>query len=255
MYVPLHSQIAKDATLSLNSPAAREPHPSVVTSHLPLLRAFTEDATAATTTILASLSRALGLILPAQAEKGGGAVSTRPLEAYHRPGVPSPSMLRLLRYAPLPAGERGAPQAAHTDLGTLTVLFAGAPGLQRKSPGLGRSCRRQQGGREEDADADVDVAGRWEYVAPREGCAVVNVGDGLVALTGGLLHSCLHRVVPLPGRGMGARCSFAWMERAEASTVMRALEGGIIPQGGQPVDGGAFTSREWLVRKFVMLRK
>lgn len=281
MYVLPYSQIAKDATLSLDSPAAREPHPSVVTARLPLLRTFTEEATSATTTILASLSRALGLLPlpPPEVEDDDdddddGAVRSRPLlEAYHRAAVPSPSMLRLLRYAPLPAGERGAPQAAHTDLGSLTVLFAGAPGLQRQNPGRGRSCRRRGGeeGEEEEeervggggsrsrgggaADADADAAGRWEYVAPREGCAVVNVGDGLVALTGGLLHSCLHRVVPLPGRGMGARCSFAWMERAEAPTVMRALEGGIIPQGGWSSNGGAFTSVEWLRRKFVMLRK
>lgn len=294
---PPTPQIAKDLTLALaSSPAAREPHPGVVTSRLPLLRAFTEEATAATTAILAALSRALGLAPTAtttDADAAGRRPLVLPLEAHHRPGVPSPSMLRLLRYAPLPAGAgggdsgSGAPQAAHTDLGSLTVLFAGAPGLQRKNPRRGSVCGYQQsggggggesggvgGGAGADADAEAaavvevtgddgssvgDDDGRWEYVAPRDGCAVVNVGDGLAALTGGLLHSCLHRVMPLPGRGMAERRSFAWMERAEAATVMRPMEGGAIPQGAaqpsSPGDPAFCTSGEWLRRKFVMLRK
>lgn len=216
-----------------------------MTSGLPLLRTFAAEATAATTTILASLSTSLGLA------PGAG------FEAHHRPGVPSPDMLRLLRYAAQPEGERGAPQNPHTDLGSLTVLFAGSPGLQRRRTRRGRGRDERGAGNPRCGAGEGwsdDAAPGWEFVGPREGCAVVNVGDGMVALTGGLLHSCLHRVVPLPGRGMEERYSFAWMARAEEATVMTRLGGGDVPEceqaGQEPV-----TSGEWLRRKFAMLRK
>lgn len=218
-----------------------------MTSRLPLLETFAAAAAAATTTILASLSTSLDL-------------PGRRLEAHHRPGAPSPDMLRLLRYAAQPRDERGAPQVAHTDLGSLTVLFAGSPGLQRwrrqrtttRRTTRGRRERRAGSGGALESPPPSPSEEAWEFVEPREGCAVVNVGDGVVALTGGRLHSCLHRVVPLPGRRMEERCSFAWMARAEEATVMRSLLGGgsMGPEEERPV-----TSGEWLRRKFGMLRK
>lgn len=200
-------------------------------SNLSLLQAFTTEITAATNTILSCLSTALGMPV------GKG------LEAHHRPLAPSPDMLRLLRYAPQPADERGAPQVAHTDLGSLTILFAGSPGLQRWSP-------HTRNGADQSDEDEV----QWEFIMPREGCAVVNVGDGLVALTGGLLSSCLHRVVPPPGKGMGERYSFAWMSRAEEETVMTALRGDRVPLCDH-AEREPVTSGQWLRRKFVMLRK
>lgn len=216
-----------------------------MTSRLPLLETFAAAAAAATTTILASLSTSLGL-------------PGRRLEAHHRPGAPSPDMLRLLRYAAQPRDERGAPQVAHTDLGSLTVLFAGSPGLQRRRRTTTRR-RRERRGKSGSAlelppssPSPSPSEEAWEFVEPREGCAVVNVGDGVVALTGGQLHSCLHRVVPLPGRRMEERCSFAWMARAEEATVMTSLLGG---GSMDPEEEGPVTSGEWLRRKFGMLRK
>ncbi|GME42125.1 hypothetical protein MMC12_006235 [Neofusicoccum parvum] len=210
--------ISKDTILRLTPASSSHPHPDPVSTHLPVLHAFTLATASATTAILSSLSTTLGL-------PGAG------FNAHHRLAHPSPDMLRLLKYAAQPAAERGAPQNAHTDLGTLTVLFTAQAGLQRK---------KGDGG--------------WEYVEPRPGCAVVNVGDGLEALSGGVLRSCVHRVVPVEGRGMEERWSFAYMQRAEEGTVMRGLEGGngMIPvrEGGE-----VLTSGEWLRRKFGMLRK
>lgn len=218
-------QIAKDFILGLDSTAANEDHPDPVLSDLPLLSRFANDVTAATTAILASLSTSLGF------PPGTG------FEVCHRAGVPAPDMLRLLKYSRQPVEDRGAPQTPHTDLGSLTVLFTQTPGLQRQNP------RR-----------DIEGDSAWEFVALRDGCAIVNVGDGMVALTNGLLHSCLHRVVPLPGRRMEERYSFAWMSRAEETTIMTGLEGGNLPQGEK--NGKAVvTSGEWLTRKFMTLRK
>lgn len=218
-------QIAKDFLLSLNSTTAREIHPDAVLSEFAHLSDFARGVTAATTAIFTSLSTALGFA------PGTG------FEAFHRPGVPAPDMLRLLKYSRQPAEDRGAPQNPHTDLGSLTVLFTQTPGLQRLRP--------RRGSEDEPA---------WEFVAPRDGCAIVNVGDGMVALTNGLLHSCLHRVVPMPGRRMEERYSFAWMARAEDATIMTGLKGGSLPEIGR-AGKEIVTSGEWLRRKFVTLRR
>ena len=71
-------------------------------------------------------------------------------------------------------------------------------------------------------------------------------------LTGGLLHSCLHRVGPLPGRAMEERYSFAYLQRAEDDVKMEALPG----LKNEAVDQKeVYTSREWLEKKFGMLRR
>ncbi|EOD50828.1 putative 2og-fe oxygenase protein [Neofusicoccum parvum UCRNP2] len=125
--------ISKDTILRLTPASSSHPHPDPVSTHLPVLHAFTLATASATTAILSSLSTTLGL-------PGAG------FNAHHRLAHPSPDMLRLLKYAAQPAAERGAPQNAHTDLGTLTVLFTEQAGLQRK---------KGDGG--------------WEYVEPRPG--------------------------------------------------------------------------------------
>lgn len=75
----------------------------------------------------------------------------------HRADMASPDIVRLLHYLPQPPSETGDPQTPHTDLGSLTLLFTGSPGLQVLAP------RRNQ----------------WEFVMPKPNCAVVNVGDGM----------------------------------------------------------------------------
>lgn len=199
-------------------------HPAAITDDLPLLQNFATEVTIATSAILNSLSKALHL------PPGTG------FESCHRLEADSPSMLRLLKYTEQPASERGAPQDPHTDLGSLTLLFTNSPGLQRRNPRLGQ-----------DESA-------WEYIEPRAHCAIVNVGDVMVALSSGVLHSCYHRVVPLPGRKMEERYSFAWMARPEPDTLMAGLKGDKIPEGCKNGDE-AITSGEWLARKFNMLRR
>ena len=85
-------------------------------------------------------------------------------------------------------------------------------------------------------------------MAPKEGHAVVNVGDGLSLLTNGLFRSCLHWVGPLPGRPSGVRYSFAYLVRAEDKTPMTGVKSASLPtcREGQPV----LTSGELLSRKF-----
>ena len=97
----------------------------------------------------------------------------------------------------------------------------------------------------------------WAYVHPKPGHAIVNIGDGLKRLTNGLLRSCLHRVAPIKGQSMTERYSFAYLQRAEYEVRMTGLTvSDIIPvKRGNVETEQVFTSREWLGKKFGMLRK
>ncbi len=141
--------------------------------------------------------------------------SSTSLVELHRGNAPSPDILRLLHYLSQPPSETSAPQAPHTDIGSLTLLFTKMPGLQVLPPN----------------------SSEWTFVNPKEGCAIVNIGDGtcrnrrifvflkptsinaspdaqglmlgtyisLAMFTGGLFHSCLHRAGSPPRRAMGGR--------------------------------------------------
>ncbi|KAM3497745.1 hypothetical protein MY10362_008915 [Beauveria mimosiformis] len=112
----------------------------------------------------------------------------------HRTGHQSTSTFAMLRYPKLSANDAAnAGRIAHTDEGTLTILFASDYGLQT----LKASTRR------------------WEFVKPRTEHAVINVGDTLRFMSEERLKACLHRVVPLPGRTILERYSLAYFMRPE----------------------------------------
>ena len=118
---------------------------------------------------------------------------------------------------------------------------------------------------------------------------IVNLGDMMAMLTGGMLKSCLHRVIPVPGREDEERWSFARFVRAEDEVLMKPVESPLLQQwknvqqtpqgygmledllesnGSRHVPGqevyersnhdrqgeDVVTSAEWLQRKFLMLR-
>lgn len=192
--------------------------PDLITANMEVLQKFMKDMVAATRTIHASLSRAVGL-----------PVGER-FEDFHRSDQPSPCLLRMLKYHPQPLQERGAPQTPHTDLGSLTILFTKQPGLQ----------------------VLPKRAKDWSFVEPKTGHAIVNIGDGLSMMTNGLFQSCLHRVSPLPDQCMQTRYSMAYLQRAEAHTKLSGLKSASIPTAATQAE--VLTSGEWLDRKFGMLR-
>lgn len=118
--------------------------PQLLAKRLPSLTSFLAQTHQILALLLSSLSSSLGI--PPHAS----------LVNLHRIDVASPDILRLLHYLPQPSSETGAPQAAHTDLGSLTLLFTKTPGLQVLPP----------------------HSSDWAFVAPKPGCAVVNIGDG-----------------------------------------------------------------------------
>ncbi|KAL9100691.1 MAG: hypothetical protein Q9163_003955 [Psora crenata] len=230
--------LPKDGILDI-SPFQR---PEIVTTHLAALRTFCSAISTAATTILTILSSLL------QIQPG-----TPTLQSLHRSHLPTPDMVRLLKYHALPYSKRGATtHIAHTDLGSLTFLLRRQYGLQvqrLKSPG----CSEEK---------------CWVWVKPPvQGHVIVNLGDGLSMLTARYLKSCLHRVIPYPGDEMSERYSFAYFMRAEDEVVMRALKSPLFgnpdatgermtnAEEGGDAEAREMTSAQWLQKKYTMLRK
>jgi isopenicillin N synthase-like dioxygenase len=124
------------------------------------------------------------------------------LEKYHRSDQPSTSSLGVLKYSQLWAGSPQLGHSAHTDVGSLTLLFCTEPGLQFFDPSTDE----------------------WAFVEPKEGHAIVNVGDSLRFLSGSRLKSCLHRVVPYPDARIRDRYSCAYFMRPELDPVFRDIQ-------------------------------
>lgn len=95
----------------------------------------------------------------------------------------------------------------HTDISSLTFLFAEEWGLQIRPPG----------------------SGEFGFVEPRPGTAVINVGDSLRFASGHTMQSCIHRVVPLYPEQH--RYSIAYFLRAEDDTMFMDSEGRYITAG------------------------
>ncbi|KAI9775069.1 MAG: hypothetical protein M1839_001461 [Geoglossum umbratile] len=96
------------------------------------------------------------------------------LNDLHRESIPSTSSLGMFKYLQFNGQDQNFGQAAHTDTGTLTLLFTKTAGLQVLMP----------------------ETQKWTYIQPRNGHIIVNIGDSLRFLSKGKLCSALHRVVP-----------------------------------------------------------
>ncbi|KAF5637297.1 Clavaminate synthase [Fusarium tjaetaba] len=114
-----------------------------------------------------------------------------PLAPKHLPTDPSTSCMTVQRYPSLSIEGPNAGLSAHTDVGSLTILFCGDRGLQT-------------------FNQDTQ---EWHSVEPRDGCAVVNVGDSLRFLSGRKFRSVVHRVAPYPGETIENRFSCAYFMR------------------------------------------
>lgn len=94
----------------------------------------------------------------------------------HSREEPSGSEARVLK-TPARIADDKVTLGAHTDFGSLAFLHNRLGGLQVLPPG----------------------SATWQYVRPLPGHAICNIGDTLTLLSGGILHSNMHRVVAPPG--------------------------------------------------------
>ncbi|KAI1148899.1 putative 2OG-Fe(II) oxygenase family oxidoreductase [Nemania diffusa] len=137
----------------------------------------------------------------------------------HRPSEPSTTCLLLIRYATLDQEIQGSGLAPHTDVGSITILFADKRGLQARHP----------------------LTHEWRYLEPKEGCAVVNVGDSLRFLSEKSFQSSLHRVIPSAGGAIDNRFSCAYFLRPELNAEFNA-------------EGQRWKSIDWHLRKYKSYR-
>ncbi|KAF4637954.1 hypothetical protein G7Y89_g103 [Cudoniella acicularis] len=139
---------------------------------------------------------------------------------------PSDTSLRMLLSHPQ-LGPR-VTLGGHTDIGTITMLFNVAGGLQILPAG------------------SENIDSNWRYIRPELGCAVINVGDTLVEWTGGILRSSLHRVVTAPGKQASAtRQSLAYLVRPNRNGSMSRLKSRVIPPLSEGEEGGTRSVNEW----------
>ncbi|MEM9225362.1 MAG: 2OG-Fe(II) oxygenase family protein [Pseudomonadota bacterium] len=122
------------------------------------------------------------------------------------------SILRLLHYPPQanppPAGTVRA--GAHEDINVITLLL----------------------GAEEAGLEVLHSSGEWLSVNPPAGSMVINCGDMLQRLTGGILPSTTHRVVnPAPERSKFPRYSTPFFMHFNQDVMIEALPG-CIAEGG-----------------------
>jgi isopenicillin N synthase-like dioxygenase len=167
--------------------------PLAVKQHPRLFDDFISKAHLVTMTIMGSLSNALH------------ADANNRLEQHHRDQADSNTTLVLLRY-PKDVSSSCVGHNQHTDIGSLTLLFSKQWGLQLVSP----------------------ETQEWEWVAPRPGHAIINVGDSLRFLADKKLASCMHRVVPTTNTPTEHRYSIAYFLRPENDLEYKDPEGHTI---------------------------
>ncbi|KAI0120610.1 hypothetical protein BJ170DRAFT_677003 [Xylariales sp. AK1849] len=184
--------------------------PSLLQADGDLLQASVSTLRDISLAILTSLSESLGLI------------GESSFASTHRKGEASTTALGLLKYLPYGEAEDvGVGHIAHTDAGSLSFVFTDVPGLQVAMPGTDE----------------------WEYIAPREGHAIVNVGDSLHFLFRGRLKSSLHRVVPHPDALDRTKYTIVYLMRPETEAAF------------VDVDGKKWKSKDWYLKKFEVFGK
>ncbi|CVK98796.1 hypothetical protein FPRO06_07726 [Fusarium proliferatum] len=181
--------------------------PQDIDDNLELFKMFMSEVHEYTDCILSILSEALQLPYD--------------LKQCHRKDKPSSANMAMLNYLPWGSSDERIGNMAHTDMGTLTVVFSKSEGLQAMLPG-----------RED-----------WSFIPPQEGHAVVNVGDSLRFLSNGMLASSLHRVVPPPDSAGQDKFSVIYFLRPEFDAKFKNHEGKEI------------NSVEWHNKKYSLFRE
>jgi isopenicillin N synthase-like dioxygenase len=144
-------------------------------------------------------------------------------ETSHRNGHKSNSTLAMFRYIPGDiTSSKEVGHQKHTDIGSLTLLFSEQWGLQVQRPG-------------------PENHEKWEFIEPRPGYAVINVGDSLRFASGHQLYSCIHQVVPI--NTDEHRYSIAYFLRPENEAKYKDSNGKWV------------TAREWHDAKYEVFQK
>ena len=139
---------------------------------------------------------------------------------------------------PLREGVHLGQLAPHTDFGSVTILFNWLGGLQIES----RDPKRE---------------GKWDYVKPLPGHAIINLGDAMVVFSNGHLKSAKHRVIAAPGaQALAERHSLVYFVRPNDDVLLKPIDhfkstgqaelvGGKLPTS----DGKIYNAAQWVVKR------
>lgn len=145
----------------------------------------------------------------------------------HRLTASSGDQIRLTKTTMHPSEKQHSPDVsllgAHTDFGSITILFNRLYGLQVLSANK-----------------------EWLYVPPLPGHAIVNLGDAMVKLSGGRFKSNTHRVVNAPGlQQVTDRYSVVYFSRPENTVEMKNL----LLESEHENETHILTAQEWIARR------
>lgn len=163
----------------------------MISTQLDVLKSATANFRKISILLLSRLSAALGLN------------EELAYQQYHRKNAVCPTALGLLKYTLADVEPEKVGQIAHTDAGSLSIVFTEVGGLQVLKPN-------------ED---------QWYYIAPKPGHAVVNVGDALRFISGGVLESSLHRIIPHKDEVTRHKYSIVYLLRPEMDAEFVDSEG------------------------------
>lgn len=232
--------IAKDQILGKND-RLESHYPQPIVRAQPLLESFARTAHQTGLTLMSALFSQLGLAPESVLE-------------LHRFEEPAASQVRLTYGPPRQKAEDEAAEIqtpSHTDFGTITVLFNWLGGLQLWS-------RSSRGEDEANVVDPNDPDGKWLWLKPKPGHAIINLGEAAAVFTGGVLCAGRHRVIPAPGpQGKYGRYSIVYFVRPEDDAIMRRFTGSDqIPQWkegeSRGVDG--WKVKDWVLRQAQGLR-
>jgi len=184
--------VARDDALTFPTPTHRT-YPPTVDARMPgTVTPFVKASMEITRVLIDCLGRQMGL------PKGA-------LDSVHSETEYSGSETRVIKNPPV--GEKGITNGkvaigAHTDFGSLSFLHNKLGGLQVLVPGTSE----------------------WQFIKPIPGHAICNIGDALKILSGGLLVSNMHRVIPPPGQqAFHTRWSLVYFSRPGNSVILEPL--------------------------------
>ena len=202
-------------------------HPQVIEDNRPLFQSFIVHCHQITTLLLRELSTALKLEPIGTTSQHSGDV----LPELHRLTAASEDQVSMIKYPVLESMPCSQPIASHTDYGSITILFSSGPGLQvlKKS--------------------SLDSQAQWCDIPPLEGHAIVNCGDALSILSGGIISSSVHRVTSHASRGSSTpRYSLGYFARPENDQILRTLRGPLVKTPREEREE-AVRTKDWILRR------
>lgn len=149
------------------------------------------------------------------------------LPSLHRLEQPSSDQLGFTKSIVYPTQRDSIPDialGAHTDFGSITILFNRLDGLQV-----------------------LGLDGKWMNIHPLPGHAIVNLGDAMVKLSSGILKSNIHRIVTIPGlKECVDRYSIVYFSRPENNVLMTSV---IKSETNDQGESHILTAKEWIARR------